>query len=397
MKKLSLLFLFSLSTFSVAADEYTDPVTKVVYSYNPGSGVAKVMDGKDAVGEVTILERFTAGGQEYVVNFIDHGAFEHNERTTAVVFPPTVNEISSNAFYGCSSLTSVFFSEGLEYIGGNAFANCSLTSLEFPEGLNRIYWAAFSNCHRLKSIKIPSTLVTIDRSAFVCCDSLKAITIDENNEQYDSRDGINAIITRGWGTLLIGCGGTVIPSTVKAIGDEAFWCCTSLKGELVIPDSVESIGRQAFYKCTGLTHVTLPKNLRYIDGAAFVHTSLESVTIPSGVTEIGYNAFSYIPTLTSITSLIEEPFDLRENICNGDMYSTVTLYVPAGTKAKYKATEGWKKFKIKELEKSSVGDAISESTTAIPSTFYDLQGRRLSEEPSKGVYIKDGRKYEKRF
>ena len=74
MKKLPLLFLFSLSTFSVAADEYTDSVTKVVYSYEPGSGVAKVKDGKDAVGEVAILERFTVGGQEYVVNFIDHGA-----------------------------------------------------------------------------------------------------------------------------------------------------------------------------------------------------------------------------------------------------------------------------------------------------------------------------------
>jgi hypothetical protein len=28
-------------------------------------------------------------------------------------------------------------------------------------------------------------------------------------------------------------------------------------------------------------------------------------------------------------------------------------------------------------------------------TFYDLQGHRLSEEPSKGMYIKDGRKYAK--
>ena len=395
MKKSLLLLLSVLSVLSAVADEYTDPATKVVYSYEPVSGVAKVKDGKDAVGEVAILERFTVGGQEYVVNFIDHGAFEHNERTTAVVFPPTVNEISSNAFYGCSSLMSVFFSEGLEHIGGQAFAECPLTSLEFPEGLTRIYWAAFSNCHKLKSIKIPSTLVTIDRSAFVCCDSLKAITIDENNGRYDSRDGINAIITRGWGTLLIGCGSTVIPSTVKAIGDEAFWCCTSLKGELVIPDSVESIGRQAFYKCGGLTHVTLPKSLRCISGAAFVHTSLEAVIIPSGVTDIENNVFSYIPTLKSITSLIEEPFNLTEPICDEETYSHTTLYVPAGTKKKYTAA-GWTDFRrIVELEKSSVGDAISESTTAIPSTAYDLQGRRLADKPQKGMYIKDGRKYVK--
>ena len=27
--------------------------------------------------------------------------------------------------------------------------------------------------------------------------------------------------------------------------------------------------------------------------------------------------------------------------------------------------------------------------------LYDLQGRRLAEEPAKGLYIKDGRKYTK--
>ena len=158
---------------------------------------------------------------------------------------------------------------------------------------------------------------------------------------------------------------------------------------------MESIGRQAFYKCGGLTHVTLPKSLRCISGAAFVHTSLEAVIIPSGVTDIENNVFSYIPTLKSITSLIEEPFNLTEPICDEETYSHTTLYVPAGTKKKYTAA-GWTDFRrIVELEKSSVGDAISESTTAIPSTAYDLQGRRLADKPQKGMYIKDGRKYVK--
>ena len=126
---------------------------------------------------------------------------------------------------------------------------------------------------------------------------------------------------------------------------------------------MESIGRQAFYKCNGLSHITLPKNLRSIGGAAFVQTSLEKVTIPSGVTDIQYKAFAEIPTLTSITSLIENPFPFQWAII--DRYNTVTLYVPAGTKEKYMAAEGWKNFAhIVEIDKSSVNDAIVETDAA---------------------------------
>ena len=47
------------------------------------------------------------------------------------------------------------------------------------------------------------------------------------------------------------------------------------------------------------------------------------------------------------------------------------------------AAEGWKNFAhIVEIDKSSVNDAIVE-TDAARSPVYDLQGRRLSGEPTK--------------
>ena len=48
--------------------------------------------------------------------------------------------------------------------------------------------------------------------------------------------------------------------------------------------------------------------------------------------------------LTSVTSLIEEPFDIDTETFGDDTYKNATLYVPAGTKEKYEATEGWKNF-----------------------------------------------------
>ena len=79
--------------------------------------------------------------------------------------------------------------------------------------------------------------------------------------------------------------------TVTAIGNRAFWECTSLK-EVTIPQSVTSIGDKAFYDCRGLTSVTIPQSVTSIGDKAFYDCrGLTSVTIPQSVTSIGDHAF----------------------------------------------------------------------------------------------------------
>ncbi len=59
-----------------------------------------------------------------------------------------------------------------------------------------------------------------------------------------------------------------IPNGVTAIGDHAFWACSSLVS-ITIPDSVRIIGVQAFWACSNLTSITIPDSVTTIKIGAF--------------------------------------------------------------------------------------------------------------------------------
>ena len=67
-----------------------------------------------------------------------------------------------------------------------------------------------------------------------------------------------------------------------------------------LPSSVTEIGKYAF-AYTGLTSVTIPEGVTTIGDNAFTHTGLTSVTIPKGVTTIGSSAFFGCWSLTGVT------------------------------------------------------------------------------------------------
>ena len=69
-----------------------------------------------------------------------------------------------------------------------------------------------------------------------------------------------------------------------------------------------------------------------------------------------YLLFHGCSDLTSITSLIKEPFAI-DDVFSNSTYNAATLYVPFGTKERYEATVGWNQFQnIEELEPVAQGD-----------------------------------------
>ena len=91
----------------------------------------------------------------------------------------------------------------------------------------------------------------------------------------------------------------VIPSSVKIIGDQAFYNCKGITS-VVIPDSVQEIEHWAFCGCTALASVTMGNSVQKISGAFKGCSSLTTITIPDSVKEIGSFAFECCSSLTAI-------------------------------------------------------------------------------------------------
>jgi len=347
---------YNHSDDTLFVDEYTDPATHVRYTLNHEESTAEVRCGHvqpwdieyvyepgsaDAEGRVSILETISVNGREYRVTRIGEFAFSMLDKLTQVSIPASVKEIGREAFVGCANLESVDMKEGLKEICQEAFRSCtSLSSLNLPLGLESIGFASFTNCLNLETIRIPRSASDIHITAFEGCDALCNIVVEEGNAIYDSREGCNAIIKTADNTLVVGCKGTQIPSSVTEIGPEAFKLCRGLQS-IFIPGSVVAIGEDAFGNCTQLKTVTLSYGLKTIGQSAFWWCGLSELTIPASVRSIGPCAF-WMPDLKKLTSLIENPIPTL-GICDMETTSPV-LYVPKGTLERYKATSSWNEF-----------------------------------------------------
>ena len=83
----------------------------------------------------------------------------------------------------------------------------------------------------------------------------------------------------------------VLNNGLQTIGQSAFAYCTSLE-RITIPSTVTDIGNCAFGECKSLREVVLNDGLEKIGNSAFrLCTSLESITIPSSVNNVNQGAF----------------------------------------------------------------------------------------------------------
>ena len=290
--------------------ENNDGVT-IYYNYINDGTELEVTIGNYS-GAVNIPEEVTFMNRTRKVTSIGEYAFNQCSGLTSVTIPNSVTSIGDDAFMDCRSLTSITIPNSVMSIGEWAFYQCSsLTSITIPNSVTSIGDYVFGGCSGLTSINIPNSVTSIGDGLFGSCSGLTSVTI---------------------------------PNSVTSIGYNAFVGCSSLTS-VTIPNSVTSIGEWAFNQCSGLTSVTIPNSVTSIGRSAFCQCSgLSSVTLGNSLTSIENNAFSGFD-LSVVISKIENPFVINgKGVFTTNTLNNAKLYVPVGTKEKYKATQGWKDF-----------------------------------------------------
>jgi len=96
---------------------------------------------------------------------------------------------------------------------------------------------------------------------FTGCPNIASITVASGNTTYNSSSNSNAIIKTSGNILVSGCKNTIIPSTIKTIGIDAFGTNLTNITTINIPSGVTTIMDSAFGDCTGLTNITLPNTV----------------------------------------------------------------------------------------------------------------------------------------
>ena len=264
--------------------------SELIYERNSRTYTAKVCGVKSqSIKSVDIPETITWNGSKYTVIEIGEEAFKDCTSLESITIPSSVTRIGRNAFYLCISLeitnyegsiaqwcdiefqlpnsNPALFSEKL-YIN-----NQLVTNLVIPSGVKRLKNYAFYKCKSLKSVTIPSSVMSVGKEVFDQCYDIEAIYYEGSIAQWCDIEfktrwsnpiyySNNLYINNQLVTNL------VIPSGVKRIKNYAFYKCKSLKSVTIL-NSVTSIGDVAFNGCSGLTSVTIPNSVKKIGFAAF--------------------------------------------------------------------------------------------------------------------------------
>lgn len=384
----------NVTTIGQRAFMYCTALTSIALSKNVTS------IGAGAFAACTKLTSIEVDGEN--ANFTSSDGVLYNKDLTALIqypvgnantsytIPNSVTTIGICAFESNSTLKTITIPEDATTIMARAFMNCdALTSIDIPESMTTIGSSAFYSCEALTGVAIHKDLTTIGEEAFAHCTAMTAITVDAENPNYTSVDGVmfdknkttliqyplgNAaesyVIPDGVTTITNlafygsqSLANITIPASVTTIDIDVFAECPSLasiniddqnpnyasidgvlfnkdktiliqypigneNSTYTIPDGVTTIGGFAFEFCDNLTTVNIAKSVTVINESAFRKcTSLTAITIPSNVTTIGDNVFFDCDALTSVT--LEEGVTTIGEAAFMDCSALTTITLPA--------------------------------------------------------------------
>ena len=302
---------------------------------------------------------------------------------TTLVMPEGLEQMGKEAFYK-SSLIKVTLNESLNASGDGAFSECSQLTLVNYNAINLQAADLFSHCTSLEKVNVGAKVRILPENAFGYCSNLAVVKFAERTDDtpfvlgdevfYQCRNltslDLPVTTTEIGKDALQGCiniQNFIVPEQVTVLNSGVFGFCSNLYN-VVLPDGLKIIGDYAFMGCYALNAPELPEGIDSIGNRAFKECySFTEFTIPSTVTRMGYEILSDCYQLQKIYSRITHPMKTRDIVSLSqklimqlynitaqydprigehyrEMYSKITLTVPAGSQKRYRQTAGWSEF-----------------------------------------------------
>lgn len=252
-----------------------------------------------------------------------------------------IETASKTLKFGCK--TSIIPDDGsVTSIGNLAFDRCNIENITIPECIVSIGTSAFIGCDNLTNITIPKNVTSIGGGVFGGCRNLENIYVDAENTSYYVKN--NCLIEKESKTLIAGCNDSIIPDdgSVTVIGSNALSGRKMIR--VTIPNGITTIGFAAFSVCPNLESVSIPNSVTTIELSAFgSNLKLTHITIPASVTAIEMKAFGYCNNLASITILSK---DVEISDTADTIPENTIIYGYSGSTAEAYATKYDRKFAV---------------------------------------------------
>ncbi|MDE7312614.1 MAG: leucine-rich repeat protein [Eubacterium sp.] len=250
--------------------------------------------GINFIRDCSNLEKIRVDGKN--LHFvIDHGVLYNINKTKILGCPakgktgtyvilPSVQEIESGAFAGCSSLKELYIPVSVSSIGNQAFMECTQ--------LQNVYYAGTQEQWNQIGIDGNQILKRVNMHYEVASEP-------EGDYEYNILEDGSVEVTEYLGSdRIVEMPAQIDGKRVTSIGQNAF----SQMGiqEIIISENVTSIGSAAFEGCEVLQKVTIPDSVTSIKSGAFAWSGLQEINIPESVASIGVMAFGKCESLTDV-------------------------------------------------------------------------------------------------
>ena len=216
----------------------------------------------------------------------------------AVVINDGCANVGAGAFSGCENIVSVDLPSSISTIDDSAFYGCGLKTIEIPYGVKTINSSSFSFCRNLETVKLAYGVTTIGSYAFEYCINLININIPDSVEVLGSAAFRNCIRLEN----------IKISDSVGHLGSYTFADCVSLSNVL-LGSRIKTIGNNAFAGCKNLSVISMPYFCGKISMSAFAGCSnLSQVYIYNKGCSIDQDAIPITATIYGFTGSTAEDF-----------------------------------------------------------------------------------------